>query len=238
MSRPAKSKQNGTVVLWHEGGIGLPLPGTSVMDYPCPARALLECQRMGEEVRSRVVGGGGCRRAIVPTYPAVCRCRLVRVCPSGLTHGPFRVQKGLGSVWVSRDPVEILPQTILLSPRGVSGISGLVTPAGTRVSRNSHRCVAWKQQHFSKFMGAIPLAMSLVAERGPEPMLRQSHTPMCVRGVCASFHQRPPILNRRILSRTTSPRSGAVRSHIHLQSHTKGHPRPCEADDAVLVPLR
>ena len=43
-------------------------------------------------------------------------------------------------------------------------------------------------------------------------------------GVCASFHQRPPVLNRRILSRTTSPRSGAVRSHIHLQSHTKGHP--------------
>ena len=66
---------------------------------------------------------GGCRRAVVPTYPAVCQCRLVRVCPSGLTQSPFRTPKGLVSVRVSRDPVEILPQTILLSPRGVSGIS-------------------------------------------------------------------------------------------------------------------
>ena len=66
---------------------------------------------------------GGCWRAVVPTYPAGCRCRLVRVCPSGLTQSPFRTPKGLVSVRVSRDPVEILPQTILLSPRGVSGIS-------------------------------------------------------------------------------------------------------------------
>ena len=102
----------------------MPHPGTSVMDLPCPARALLECQRMGEEVRSRVVGWT--RRVLSCHCADLSRRAPVSsrdVCPSGLTQRPFRTPKGLGSVRVSREPLEILPQTFLLSPRGVSGIS-------------------------------------------------------------------------------------------------------------------
>ena len=165
--------------------------------------------------------GGGCRRAVVPTYPAVCRCRLVRVCPSGLTHGPFRVQKGLGSVWVSRDPVEILPQTILLSPRGVSGIShpGRNESFAKRSSVRRMETTAFLQVH-----GSHPVSNEFGRGTGSGAHVAAIPHANVREGVCASFHQRPPILNRRILSRTTSPRSGAVRSHIHLQSHTKGHP--------------
>ena len=102
----------------------MPHPGTSVMDLPCPARALLECQRMGEEVRSRVVGRRwvpACRSAdLSRRVPMSSRARLPKRPDAKSVPDP---KKGLVSVRVSRDPVEILPQTILLSPRGVSGIS-------------------------------------------------------------------------------------------------------------------
>ena len=158
---------------------------------------------MGEEVRSRVVGRGGCRRAIVPTYPAVCRCRLVRVCPSGLTHGPFRVQKGLGSVWVSRDPVEIPPQTILLSPRGVSGTShpGRNESFAKRSSVRRMETTAFLQVH-----GSHPVSNEFGRGTGSGAHVAAIPHANVREGVCASFHQRPPVLNRRILSRTTSPR--------------------------------
>ena len=164
---------------------------------------------------------GGCRRAVVPTYPAVCRCRLVRVCPSGLTQSPFRTPKGLVSVRVSRDPVEILPQTILLSPRGVSGIShpGRNESFAKRSSVRRMETTAFLQVH-----GSHPVSNEFGRGTGPGAHVAAIPHANVREGVCASFHQRPPILNRRILSRTTSPRSGAVRSHIHLQSHTKGHP--------------
>ena len=92
--------QNGTVVLWHEGGIGLPHPGTSVMDLPCPARALLECQRMGEEVRSRVVGRRwvpACRSAdLSRRVPMSSRARLPKRPDARPVPSPKRARFGLG----------------------------------------------------------------------------------------------------------------------------------------------
>ena len=106
---------------------------------------------MGEEVRLR----GGVR-------DSGRAGTLLRV---DATRGLDGVTKRMKESGVFRDAAKILPQTVLLSPRGVFGLSH---PDRNESSAIMHRCVPWKQQHSYEFMGAIPLAMSL-SGRGAGP---------------------------------------------------------------------